>query len=148
MTTATATRPALVAVRPLAPRDLDDVVAIDAALGRRPRRLYVERRLAAALRELDRIVRAAAIDVATELLDYEEQARLVDYEVGLEVFRRVKQGTGKTVAEPEPEVPVGSRQVYYRFEGEYWNDELHDYRYRIDDRCFGTRLIDPAEDER
>ncbi|HEX4884417.1 MAG TPA: GNAT family N-acetyltransferase [Casimicrobiaceae bacterium] len=51
MTLATATRPAAVALRPLAPRDLDDVVAIDAALGRRSRRLYVERRLAAALRE-------------------------------------------------------------------------------------------------
>jgi predicted N-acetyltransferase YhbS len=39
------------AIRPLAPSDLEAVVAIDAALGRRSRRAYVERRLAAALRE-------------------------------------------------------------------------------------------------
>jgi predicted N-acetyltransferase YhbS len=42
---------AAVAIRPLAPADLEAVVAIDAALGRRSRRAYVERRLAAALRE-------------------------------------------------------------------------------------------------
>jgi ribosomal protein S18 acetylase RimI-like enzyme len=38
-------------VRPLAPRDLDPVVAIDAALEGRSRRAYFERRLAAALRD-------------------------------------------------------------------------------------------------
>jgi predicted N-acetyltransferase YhbS len=38
-------------VRPLVPGDLEAVVAIDAKLGRRSRRAYVQRRLAAALRE-------------------------------------------------------------------------------------------------
>ncbi len=50
MTLATATSDAL-ALRPLAPHDLEAVVGIDAALGRRSRRTYIERRLAAALRE-------------------------------------------------------------------------------------------------
>lgn len=50
MTTAAAPL-ATTAIRPLAPADLDAVVAIDAALGRRSRRAYIERRLAAALRE-------------------------------------------------------------------------------------------------
>jgi ribosomal protein S18 acetylase RimI-like enzyme len=40
-----------VSVRPLARSDLDAVVVIDAAIERRPRRAYIERRLAAALRE-------------------------------------------------------------------------------------------------
>ncbi len=40
--------------RPLAPSDLDGVVAIDAALGRRTRRAYFERRLVAAKREPER----------------------------------------------------------------------------------------------
>jgi predicted N-acetyltransferase YhbS len=51
MTAATATNSAALTIRPLAPGDLEAVVAIDAALGRRSRRAYVERRLAAALRE-------------------------------------------------------------------------------------------------
>lgn len=51
MSTRTAAPTALATIRPLAPRDLDAVVALDAALGRRSRRAYVERRLAAAMRE-------------------------------------------------------------------------------------------------
>ncbi len=92
-------------------------------------------------RELDRVVKDEANNVAAELLDYEEQARLVDYEVSLEVFRRLKKGTGKAVADNEAPIPLGSREVYYRFDGEYWNDELHDYRFRIDNRCFGGELF-------
>jgi len=42
---------ATLTIRPLAPDDLSLVVAIDAALEGRPRRAYVERRLASALRE-------------------------------------------------------------------------------------------------
>jgi hypothetical protein len=38
-------------------------------------------------------------------------------------------------------IPLGSRDVYYRFNGEYWNDELHDYRFRIENRCFGEELF-------
>lgn len=92
-------------------------------------------------RELDRVVKDEANNVAAELLDYEEQARLVDYEVSLEVFRRLKKGTGKAVADNEAPIPLGTREVYYRFDGEYWNDELHDYRFRIDNRCFGGELF-------
>jgi tetratricopeptide (TPR) repeat protein len=103
-------------------------------------RVY-ELKIAQVNRDLDRVVEDEAAEVASELLDYEEQARLVDYEVSLEVFRRVKKGSGKTVAEVLPPIPLGSREVYYRFEGEYWNDELHDYQYRIDNRCFGEELF-------
>ena len=94
-------------------------------------------------RDLDRVVREEANAVAAELLDYEEQARLVDYEVSLEVFRRLKKGSGKVIADSEAPIPLGSRDVYYRFDGEYWNDELHDYRFRIDNRCFGEELFIP-----
>ena len=105
-------------------------------------RIY-ELKIAEVNRDLDRVVEDEANDVASELLDYEEQARLVDYEVSLEVFRRVKRGTGKVVADLEAPIPVGSRDVYYRFNGEYWNDELHDYRFRIDNRCFGEEFFVP-----
>jgi hypothetical protein len=61
------------------------------------------------------------------------------------VFRRLKQGQGKRAVDSEPEVSVDSNEVRYTFEGEYWNDELHDYRFRIDDRCFGQDLFSGGE---
>ena len=80
--------------------------------------------------------------VADELLDYEEQARLVDYEVGLEVFRRVPAATRRSQLTERPKPPpFGSREVHYVFDGEYWNDELHDYQVSIDDRCFAEGLF-------
>jgi len=80
--------------------------------------------------------------VADELLDFEEQARLVDYEVGLEVFRRVPQAARRTtVPQREKAAAFGSRQVHYIFDGEYWNDELHDYRVAIEDRCLSEGLF-------
>ncbi len=104
-------------------------------------RIY-DLKIAEVNRSLNRVVKDEAVKVATELLDYEEQARLVDYEVSLEVFKRLKKGNGKKVVDQEPPIPLGSRQVYYRFDGEYWNDELHDYRFRIDNRCFGEELFE------
>lgn len=58
-----AAKPAATAIRPLAPGDLDAVVAIDAALGRRSRRAYIEWRLAAALREPGLHAQFCAADV-------------------------------------------------------------------------------------
>jgi ribosomal protein S18 acetylase RimI-like enzyme len=51
-----------VSIRPLQPRDLDAVVAIDQAIEGRPRRAYIQRRLDAALREPSRHVQFAAAD--------------------------------------------------------------------------------------
>lgn len=105
-------------------------------------RIY-DLKIASTNRTLARVVEEEGATVASELLEYEEQARLVDYEVSLEVFRRLREGRGKKVASVEPDIPLGSREVYYRFDGEYWNDELHDYRFRIDDRCFAEELMQP-----
>jgi len=49
-----------VTIRPLAPQDLDGVVAIDQSIEGRPRRAYIQRRLDAALREPSRHVQFAA----------------------------------------------------------------------------------------
>lgn len=122
-------------------RDQVDRFSDELGLATHLARIY-DLKIAEVNRDLDRIVKEEAIVVATELLDYEEQARLVDYEVSLEVFKRLKKGSGKKIADQEPPVPLGSRQVYYRFDGEYWNDELHDYRFRIENRCFGEELFE------
>ncbi len=54
-----------VSLRPLARSDLDSVVVIDAAIERRARRAYIERRLAAALREPALHAQFAAVDGRT-----------------------------------------------------------------------------------
>jgi len=33
------------------------------------------------------------------------------------------------------ELPYGSGQVFFRFDGEYWSDELGDFAVISDDRC-------------
>lgn len=107
------------------------------------KRIY-DLKIAEVDRRLDDVVKSEAERVANELLEYEEQARLVDYEVSMEVFRRIKKGTGDKIVRlpPDPRVPFGGQQVYYRFNGEYWNDELHSYQYRIESRCFASRLFE------
>jgi hypothetical protein len=122
-------------------REMVDSLSNEKGLATHLARIY-DLKIAEVVRKLERAVEDEAVAVAGELLDYEEQARLVDYEVSLEVFRRLKKGSGKQVVDEEPPIPLGSRDVYYPFDGEYWNDELHDYRFRIENRCFGGELFE------
>ena len=57
----------------------------------------------------------------------------MEYEVGLKLYERVKQGA-KLVA-PEKQAALTSAQVAFKFAGEYWNDELRSYRVSIHSRC-------------
>lgn len=79
-------------------------------------------RLAEAVRgEADKLLRAA------------EQVRLMEYEVGLKLYERVKKGS-KLVPLLEEE-PLASNQVAFKFVDEYWNDELRSYRFSLKSRC-------------
>jgi hypothetical protein len=73
--------------------------------------------------------------VAEELLEFEEQMNLLEYEIGLAIYKRIK-GTPKEKEAEAELVPYSSAQVFYEFDGEFWNDELHDFRFFIEDRCF------------
>ncbi|WP_257453060.1 tetratricopeptide repeat protein [Archangium lipolyticum] len=70
---------------------------------------------------------------ADTLLRATEQVRLMEYEVGLKLYERVKKGA-KVAAAPEEEL-LSPSQVGFTFDGEYWNDELRSYRVRLDSRC-------------
>ncbi len=84
-------------------------------------RVYQSRLNDAVRQEADTLLRAA------------EQVRLMEYEVGLKLYERVKRGS-KVVIPPE-EALLQPHQVAFRFDGEYWNDELKSYRVRIESRC-------------
>lgn len=84
-------------------------------------RVFEERLRESVRSEADRLLRAA------------EQVRLMEYEVGLKLYERVKKGA-RRVATPEEEA-LSPSQVAFRFDGEYWNDELRSYRFSLKSRC-------------
>lgn len=79
--------------------------------------------------QLDQSVR----DVADKLLTAAEQERLLEYEVGLKLYERIKKGARQVVSPNDPK--IGSDKVVFPFDGEYWNDELRDYRVSLKSRC-------------
>jgi hypothetical protein len=84
-------------------------------------RIYTERLNESVRVEADKLLRAA------------EQVRLMEYEVGLKLYERVKRGS-KLVALIEEE-PLKPEQVSFKFVNEYWNDELRDFRFSLKSRC-------------
>ena len=70
---------------------------------------------------------------ADKLLRAAEQVRLMEYEVGLKLYERIKRGA--KLVQPEKQAPLAEGQEAFRFDGEYWNDELRSYRVRIPSRC-------------
>ncbi len=84
-------------------------------------RVYTERLNESVRAEADKLLRAA------------EQVRLMEYEVGLKLYERVKRGS-KLVALIEEE-QLRPEQVAFKFVDEYWNDELRDFRFSLKSRC-------------
>jgi len=87
-------------------------------------------------RSLGLALKGGARDVAEGLLEAEEQANLLEYEVGVAIFRRVSDVSGRALTRaPAEKVPRGGPKTYYKFDGEFWTDELPDMRFLIQDRC-------------
>ena len=109
---------------------------VEVGLDEQLRRLYtlkakqVDLRLAA---ELTRATRA----VAEELVDFEEQMYLLDYEVGLEIYKRLRKEDARRPSKADDlDIPYGGDQVYFAFDDEFWNDELAHYDFFVENRCF------------
>jgi len=81
-------------------------------------------------------VRHGSEEVAERLLAAREQANLLEYEVGVSIHKRVNDAEGKVWRRPEPQVvPRTGDKNFYRFNGEFWTDELPDMRFLIENRC-------------
>jgi hypothetical protein len=70
--------------------------------------------------------------VADELLRVDEQMSILDYEIGVGLFRRTSDERNRAVAHTPP---PADGEVRYKFDGEYWTDELQDYSVFTEDRC-------------
>ncbi|MGI5861784.1 MAG: hypothetical protein ACOX6T_06955 [Myxococcales bacterium] len=117
-------------------RDLIDAFASRfeaSGLTRRLRQIY-ERALAEAIRQREIALERALVAAADRLLREEEQVRLLDYEIGLDLYKRVKKGA--LLDKPRASALAPDEDaVVYPFDGEYWNDELMDFRLDLPSRC-------------
>ncbi|KPA17714.1 conserved hypothetical protein, secreted [Candidatus Magnetomorum sp. HK-1] len=73
------------------------------------------------------------VKLADQLLTYEENMRLMHYEIGLDMYQRVKQ-VAKTLNKASAEM-TADNPVIYPFINEYWNDELDHLRVSLTDHC-------------
>ncbi|HPR56469.1 MAG TPA: hypothetical protein PLV84_15165 [Deltaproteobacteria bacterium] len=70
---------------------------------------------------------------ANELLQYEEEAHLMAYEIGIDMYQRV---SVNHYFEDRKDKGQGDRGVVvYPFQGEFWNDELAVLKVVLPDRC-------------
>ncbi len=78
---------------------------------------------------------ASEIDVlGEELLAAEEGVRLIQHELGVALLRGRRRPVGPPEV-PAPVVAAGGDRVFFRFEGEFWTDELDDLVVVAEDRC-------------
>ncbi len=75
----------------------------------------------------------ALTKAADAILRADENLRLQDYEVALDMYRRAKLGAGARVAVVQEKLVKSD--VVFPFENEFWNDELRNYRLFLKNRC-------------
>jgi len=76
----------------------------------------------------------AYVEISDRLLTFEENMRLMHYEIGLSMYQRVKQSRSGMERKPSEEIII-EQPVIYPFIGEYWNDELDHLRVSLTDKC-------------
>jgi hypothetical protein len=83
------------------------------------------------------LVRDEYEKMANEMLRFEEEANLMEYEIGTDMYQRVsaisfKEGTSH---QTESDGDAASLKAVYNFQGEFWNDELDDYEVVLPNKC-------------
>ena len=78
--------------------------------------------------------------MANQLLQYEEEAHLMEYEIGVDMYQRVSESHYREEADNRKGDVDGL--VVYPFQGEFWNDELADYHVKLPDKCNNTEEWD------
>ena len=71
--------------------------------------------------------------IANDLLKYEEDANLMEYEIGLDMYQRVYESHYTDENTIKEKVEKGL--AYYQFQGEFWNDELATYEVSLPNKC-------------
>lgn len=86
---------------------------------------------------LDAMLSSETRKIAEDLIDFEEQMYLLDYEIGLAIYRRLRKEEARRPTEADNlTIPAGGDKAYYQFVDEFWNDELPKYDFFVENRCF------------
>jgi hypothetical protein len=93
-----------------------------------------ERGLHEARRGLDSALLGEIDQLAEELLAAEEGVNLILHELGVGLLRGRERSPGPAL-HPAPVVTTGGRKAYFKFQGEFWTDELDDIIVVGEDRC-------------
>ena len=72
--------------------------------------------------------------LAGELLAAEEGVNLILHELGVGLLRGRSRSAGPPLY-PAPVVTTGNRKAFFKFQGEFWTDELDDLIVVGEDRC-------------
>jgi tetratricopeptide (TPR) repeat protein len=98
------------------------------------RRLYALKRKEAEHR-LKLLVTDEYEKMANAMLQFEEEAHLMEYEIGIDMYQRVNENHyGEDQPEREDVRDQKGRAVF-NFQGEFWNDELDDYEVMLPNKC-------------
>jgi hypothetical protein len=73
--------------------------------------------------------------IANNLLQYEEDTHLMEYEIGLDMYQRVSQIHFEEEQQDTTEKREPRKIAVYKFQGEYWNDELATYQVELESKC-------------
>jgi hypothetical protein len=84
-------------------------------------------------RRLRQAVEGVYEAMANELLQFEEEAHLMEYEIGLDMYQRVSEFHYAEDGQSEETSKTGV--AVYEFQGEFWNDELDQYSVSLPDKC-------------
>jgi len=73
--------------------------------------------------------------MADAMLRFEEEANLMEYEIGIDMYQRVYDyHYSEDKSEKNKNKKLGGKAVY-NFQGEFWNDELDDYKVVLPNKC-------------
>ncbi len=84
--------------------------------------------------KLKQLIEEGYEKAADDLLRYEENAHLMEYEIGLDMYKRVYEVHYQEDRKEQTAAKAPKRAVF-PFQGEFWNDELADYQVTLPNKC-------------
>lgn len=83
-------------------------------------------------------------EIADDLLEYEEKAGLTAYEIGLDMYQRIYRNHYSEERKKEAAGDSYAKHYYaiFPFQGEFWNDEIDNYKVTLQDKCSCMEELD------
>ncbi len=103
-------------------------------------RAYLDRLYVLKRKEIEHrfkvLINDAYEKMANDMLQFEEEAHLMEYEIGIDMYQRVHDFHVEEDEAPEKERAKDRDGIaVYAFQGEFWNDELDDYEVILPSKC-------------